>query len=80
MGSVSDLIASIGGGRALEAGGKKPSTAMGDAKNRRWKRGNKKRGRKKVAGSKEMQEMLQGRFRGKPVTMKTRPTTRSGPM
>ena len=31
MGSVSDLIASIGGGRALEAGGTKPSTAMSDA-------------------------------------------------
>lgn len=81
LGSVASLISSIGGGRSMEAGGRKPSTATGDEKNRKWKKGNKKRARKtKGHTSVEMQEMLTGRFRGKPSTVKVKPATRSGPM
>jgi hypothetical protein len=83
LGSVASLISAIGGGRPLEAGGRKPSTATGDEKSKKWKKGNKKKGKQnrgRRGASMEMQEMLQGRYRGKTTTAKTRPTMRSGPI
>lgn len=83
MGSVSSLIAAIGGGRSLEAGGRRPSTATGDGKARRHLKRNKRRGKQNSGqrgSSIEMQEMLRGRYRGKVVKGRSRPTARSGPM
>ena len=83
MGSVASLISAIGGGRAMEAGGRRPSTETGDAKAKKWKKCNRKRGMQtkgKKGTSIEMQEMLQGRYRGKKNVARTRPTMRSGPM
>ena len=63
MGSISSLISAIGGGRSVEAGGRKPSTSTGDGKKKRWKKGNKRKGKNSMSATAEMAGMLAKRYK-----------------